>query len=318
MSKSTKRSKRVSRPATPPRPTSSIPNGTRPAVRPVAPRARPRQRSWTIPALAGGAVAVIVIALVAVKFLILPSTASDPATVVPAAVMHDLASVPDSVSNQVGQGSVTALPIAVRDKPLVGTDGRPRVVYFGAEYCPYCAAERWGLIVALSRFGQFSGLHTARSAADDTFPLTPTFSFLGSSYQSKYIDFTSWELQSSQGHTLQSPTSQDQALMNKYDAAPYVSGTPGSIPFIDVANQYVSAGASFSPGVLDNHTWQEIASGLTNANSDQTKGIVGTANVFTAAICTATGDSPSNVCGQPAIKQIEAQLAKSPTVKGNG
>jgi len=32
------------------------------------------------------------------------------------------------------------------------------VVYIGAEYCPYCAVERWPLIVALNRFGTLTNL----------------------------------------------------------------------------------------------------------------------------------------------------------------
>ncbi len=34
--------------------------------------------------------------------------------------------------------------------------GKPEVLFVGAEFCPFCAAERWPLIVALSRFGHFS------------------------------------------------------------------------------------------------------------------------------------------------------------------
>jgi hypothetical protein len=32
------------------------------------------------------------------------------------------------------------------------------MLYIGAEYCPYCAAERWPLVMALSKFGTFSNL----------------------------------------------------------------------------------------------------------------------------------------------------------------
>ena len=42
--------------------------------------------------------------------------------------------------------------------PPLTSDGKPLVVYIGAEYCPFCAAERWPMVVALSRFGTFSGL----------------------------------------------------------------------------------------------------------------------------------------------------------------
>ncbi|MGH3290263.1 MAG: DUF929 family protein, partial [Trebonia sp.] len=51
---------------------------------------------------------------------------------------------------------------AVSGPPLT-RGGKPEVLYVGAEYCPYCAMENWPLIVALSRFGQFTGLTTSRS-----------------------------------------------------------------------------------------------------------------------------------------------------------
>jgi hypothetical protein len=62
------------------------------------------------------------------------------------------------------------------------TAGKPLVVYIGAEYCPFCAAQRWPLVVALSRFGTFSGLSVTRSASEDVFPDTATLSFHSASY----------------------------------------------------------------------------------------------------------------------------------------
>ena len=41
---------------------------------------------------------------------------------------------------------------------LLTADGKPLVLYVGAEYCPYCAAERCAMVQALSRFGTFSNL----------------------------------------------------------------------------------------------------------------------------------------------------------------
>jgi len=32
------------------------------------------------------------------------------------------------------------------------------VSYVGGEYCPYCAIQRWALLVALSKFGSFTNL----------------------------------------------------------------------------------------------------------------------------------------------------------------
>ena len=63
------------------------------------------------------------------------------------------------------------------------------VTYIGAEYCPFCAAERWALTVALSRFGTFSGLAGTHSSSTDVYPDTQTLSFYGSHYTSPYLDF---------------------------------------------------------------------------------------------------------------------------------
>ena len=69
-------------------------------------------------------------------------------------------------------------------------NGKPQVFYDGAEYCPFCAAARWGMIVSLSRFGTFSGLKTVHSSTTDNPPNIPTWTFYGSTYTSKYINFT--------------------------------------------------------------------------------------------------------------------------------
>ena len=65
--------------------------------------------------------------------------------------------------------------------------GRPQVLYIGGEFCPYCAADRWSLVNALSRFGTFSSLRYMRSAATDQ--NLATFTFDGSRYTSSYVSF---------------------------------------------------------------------------------------------------------------------------------
>ena len=71
--------------------------------------------------------------------------------------------------------------------------GKPELLYIGAEYCPFCAAQRWAMVAALSRFGTFSNLSLTHSASADVYPDTPTFSFYQSTYSSKYLTFTSVE-----------------------------------------------------------------------------------------------------------------------------
>src|SRR5699024_4593292 len=77
----------------------------------------------------------------------------------------------------------------------VDADDTPTVLYMGADYCPYCAAIRWPLVVALMRFGDFSGVKYMRSSHDDVYADTVTFSFHGAEYASDHVKFASVEFQ---------------------------------------------------------------------------------------------------------------------------
>jgi hypothetical protein len=235
-----------------------------------------------------------------------------------ASVVTDTTSVPASTLDAVGAGSgVTGLPKAISGGTPLTSGGKPEVLYMGAEYCPFCAAERWAMVVALSRFGTFSGLSTVHSGnnAGEVFPNTPTWTFAKASYTSKYLTFTSVETQTniptSNGQsytTLQTPTSAQQALLAKYDAPPYVaSADSGAIPFIDFGNKYMLSGASYSPSVLQGKSWSQIASALKDPTSPIAKAVDGTANYLTATICKLTGNQPATAC-TPVVKQLEAKL----------
>ena len=102
---------------------------------------------------------------------------------------------------------------------LRGADGKPEITYIGAEYCPYCAAERWALAVALTRFGTFSDLSGTHSSGADVYPDTQTLSFYGSSYSSPYVDFQAVEEATNQQvggtyQTLQTPTAAESSLLS--------------------------------------------------------------------------------------------------------
>ena len=79
-----------------------------------------------------------------------------------AAVIREVTTVSPAVADAVGTGSATAAPKAISGAPALTENGLPRIFYAGAEYCPFCAAERWPLVVALSRFGTFTGLGQTR------------------------------------------------------------------------------------------------------------------------------------------------------------
>ena len=261
--------------------------------------------------IASGAVVVVVV--VVVVFVVLaankkPSTskssANGPTGTALSKVVADTTSVPASTLATVGAGSVTSPPSALANGTPLTSGGKPEMLYIGAEYCPFCAFERWGMVVALSRFGTFKGLSTTHSSSTDQFPNTPTWTFYKSSYTSKYLAFSSVEettnqlASNGQGYTpLQTPTAAQQALLAKYDAPPYVpSSSKGAIPFVYIGGKYIISSASASPSVLAGKSWATIASSLKDPNNTVAKAINGTANYITAAICKTTGNQPSNVC----------------------
>ena len=242
------------------------------------------------------------------------STAAPPTGSDVTSVVGQLTSVPASTLDQVGAGTTQANPTSITG-PALTSGGKPEVLYIGAEYCPYCAAERWAMIVALSRFGTFSGLAPIRSAAKDgggnaePYPLTPTWTFAKSSFTSAYVTFTPVE-----GYTnipdkatgfytvLQTPTAAQQALLNKYDAA-----YQGAIPFIDYGNKFLSVGASYNPAVLSGLTWAQIADDLHDPTSAVAKSVLGTANFATAAICSLTGNQPASACTST-VRALQAKI----------
>ena len=120
--------------------------------------------------------------------------------------------MPTATLDAVGSPSSDALPTKTGSSSILkGADGKPLITYIGAEYCPYCAAERWSLAVALSRFGTFSNLSGTHSSDSDVYPDTQTLSFYGSSYTSPYVDFQPVEEATNQpvGEQLPDPADAD-------------------------------------------------------------------------------------------------------------
>ena len=287
---------------------------SRKARQAAARRRREHVRWITLGAI--GAVVFIVAAMATAAVVRTPATSAGSESAGAAGEL--VQTVPVSVLRDVGAGEKVALPSALpQGTPALERDGRAEILYVGAEYCPYCAAERWPLIVALSRFGRFADLGGTASAANDAFPNTPTFSFHGATFTSDVVAFTGVETNTNQpdpsgGYTpLDQLTPEQQALLQRYDVAPYTS-SPGSIPFLLIGNSFVVAGSSFDPAVLGGMTRDEIAQALSDPNSPIAQSVGGTANTLTAAICQATGGKPSSVCMDPTIAKIVATLPAAP------
>jgi hypothetical protein len=275
-----------------------------------------RRRRLVVAAAAIAAVAVIVGALVVAKLSGAgdDSTQATGSTGAAAAVVRDATSVSATTLDKIGAGGEQAVPKAI-DATDLKADGKPRVVYVGAEYCPFCAAERWPVVVALSRFGTWSGLGATASGTQDVFPGTETLSFHGASYTSDHVSFTGVEtrgnqISNGQYEPLDSLSAADQKLFETYDRPPYTSSEAGSIPFIDIAGRYVSSGATYSPEILKGMSRAQIAAALSDPTDPVAKAVGSSANVLTAAICEATGGQPTNVCRSEGVKAGAAALAK--------
>lgn len=294
---------------------------------PPASRRKParRRRSWNQSYMIGiviGLIAVIIVAFVVISRLQSNTPPPAPAS---SQVFNAVTKVDPSILSVVGTGKLSSPFKATQGNPpvLKGPAGKPEFLYIGAEYCPFCAAERWSMVVALSRFGTFSQLYQTTSSPTDSFPNTPTFTFYSKLYSqplytSQYIDFVPVEetgnVQDSSGNypVLQTPTPAQQQLFTTYDAPPYTSSA-SSIPFVDIANKYIAIGlpSGFTPQDLANMQWSDIANSLVDTSSTISQHILGTANYLTAGICMATGQQPSSVCSTDAIQNIEKTLPKT-------
>lgn len=249
-------------------------------------------------------IAGVVVAVAAViGFFVLTSRSSpgaaEPSPATNSAVVGKVTSIPPSVFDAVGGGSqaIQSLKAAPAGDTLKGASGKPVVLYIGAEYCPYCASQRWSLIAALSRFGTFSGLGLSSSSSKDVFPNTPTFTFREASYTSDVVELQAVETSDRDQRPLRNPDATQQRSMDRFD-------TGGSIPYLSIADRYYINGAAFSPDVLAGKSWDDIAAALRDPTTPISKAVVGTADRFSAAICAVTQQQPAAVCASPSVQSL--------------
>jgi len=312
-------------------------------------RRRPKQRSTGRTAgIFGGAFVLLAVLIIVLISLLGGGSNSGlvPFSPAPVAYVRALATVSPAQLTAAGLDpsavTVSGVFVATPHQQLITDHSLPVLVYMGADYCPYCAASRWPLIIALSRFGTFTGLEIGGSSPDDSWASTHTWSFAKAHYTSSYLSFDSTELTTNvcigkvtnyscpvqasgaQYTVLQVPSKRDSALFSKYDFPPYFS-SQGGIPFLDWGGHFVSSGALYSPSTINlggNNanpalgwhplSWQQIIDNIEDTPLTPVgQAILGTANVYTGAICEMTGGKPASICNTPVIQQAEKELPKS-------
>ncbi len=225
-------------------------------------------------------------------------------------LLQSVSQVDPAVLVAVGSGGLADPFTALTKAPaLVDANNLPIVFFVGSESCGPCAAERWSLVVALSRFGTFGHLPLFVTGSGPTNSRFSTFTFIGATYTSEYVALAGFEEADSAGKPLETLTTKGLQLLSTYDAPPYVTASQKEgVPWLDVANQYALQGSSYSPALIVGLDWGHIATRLSSADDPVTRAIVGSANYLTAAICKATSLQPASVCTAAPIAEMIKQL----------
>ncbi len=189
-------------------------------------------------------------------------------------------------------------------EPLLDV-GKPMVFFMGAEWCPFCASERWALVEATSRFGRWSGLRELRSReGQDYFPSLATYDLTHATYTSDYINLRHKELATVEGDPLQKLGSFEEKLVDEYDER-------GSIPFLFASGRpgRYTVELGFSPGLLGGQAYaalrKDVAAG---AHTEAAEAINGQADAITALICKLDGQQPASVCARGSIPALEGEI----------
>lgn len=278
--------------------------GAKAAARVRAAQQQKRQRlQWSV-----GIIVLVVVGIV-VLVLAKPSTDSSSsddlaAKPAPASIAADLAEVPMTslsgayaaeqkvaASASTDANLPTAITAANRAKyGALKSGGKPEVLYMGAEYCPHCANLRWPLVVALSKFGSFSGLKVITSSEDHV----PTLSFVGATYHSDVLSFTPVELYDQDHKPLEKGTDAQMTLLQSLGQ--------GGYPFVDFGGKYAQSGDPYNGSPFVGKTQTDIAAAVAKSSADATDittmpgQVNAVAGSFVDVICDLTDDKPAKVC----------------------
>lgn len=190
--------------------------------------------------------------------------------------------------------------------PLV-VEGKPYFLYVGAQFCPSCAAERWSIVKALSRFGTWSGLSFDVIEEYGGISNIPTYNLVGAKYESEYLSLGHKEVADKSGRPItgQELTDFERKLFNQYDSR-------GSVPFLFLGTQngqYVQLVAGYSPALIAGKTPEQIKNDLeSNASVAHISAINEEADILTAYLCKATSNQPSAVCANIFIAPLVADI----------
>jgi thiol-disulfide isomerase/thioredoxin len=189
----------------------------------------------------------------------------------------------------------------VTDQPLKRESGKSLVFFMGAGFCPFCAAERWAIVNALSNFGTWEGLVDDKSAGhDEKYLNIPTVSFARAKYTSDYVEFVGIETADRNFEPLQELGDKDYEILDTYNPDQI-------IPFLLIDGQFMQVGAGYSPQMLEGMDHAKVKGELANPNSQVGKAMRAEIDNITALICKSTGGK-SAACSSENVKNVVGKI----------
>lgn len=189
----------------------------------------------------------------------------------------------------------------VTNDPLKRTGGKSLVFFMGAGFCPFCAAERWAIVNALSNFGRWEGLvETASAGHDEKYLNIPTVSFARARYESEYVEFVGRETADRNFEPLQELDEKDFEILDIFNPDQI-------IPFLLIDGQFMQVGSGYSPQLLEGMDHARLKSELASQSSQVGKAMNAEIDNITALICKSIGGKAS-ACGSETIKSLVEKI----------
>lgn len=189
----------------------------------------------------------------------------------------------------------------ITNEPLKRASGKSLVFFMGAGFCPFCAAERWAIVNALSNFGKWEGLVETTSAGhDEKFLNIPTVSFARAKYESDYVEFVGRETADRNFEPLQELGEKDYEILDTFNPDQI-------IPFLLVDGQFMQVGAGYSPQILEGMDHAKVRAELDNPASPVGKAMKAEIDNITALVCKSIGGR-APACSSENIKSLVAKI----------
>ena len=166
---------------------------------------------------------------------------------------------------------------------LWAAGGKPVMFFMGAQFCQFCAAERWAFVRATERFGRWSGLEPTSSSGGTGG--VPTFDTLHATYHSALITVQTREIADFHGRPLQALSARQGAYVNAYDPS-------GGFPLIVIAGRYVQLGngPNYGPHLFIGRSFAAAHHLVYDQPASvQARAVVHEANIMSALICASMG-----------------------------